>query len=48
MDTKLQEDIKNAIKILKSKQTVISQSETQALIEILSEVIKPVADVTDK
>lgn len=41
MDTKLQQDIENAIKVLKSKQTVISQSETQALIEILAEVIKP-------
>ncbi len=40
MNLELRQNIEQAIKVLKSKQVVISQSEIQALTEILSEVIK--------
>jgi hypothetical protein len=40
MNIELRQNIEQAIKVLKSKQVVISQSEIQALTEILSEVIK--------
>lgn len=40
MNPELRQNIEQAIKVLKSKQVVISQSEIQALTEILTEVIK--------
>lgn len=40
MNLELRQNIEQAIKALKSKKVEISQSEIQALTEILSEVIK--------